>query len=176
MSCSRRQKSPGSPRPKLSCALLLGERSPLWVNLRRRKRLRYRPGGEGKGGKAPRHAGGAGWGERGSAEPPTPSRLQADAQTRPNPPPRGVLFWGGGMPLFSACAPSLGLGPAPGRARGQSRGSRVLPPERSCRRVGGWERSQSPPRRSGPTTGPEAPAVASGIRAAAPGAHFHSGE
>lgn len=127
------------PRPKLSCALLLGERSPLWVNLRRRKRLRYRPGREGKGGKAPRHAGGAGRGERGNAEPPTTPRLQADAQPSPKSapatcgegechpclcPPRrsGPARRGAAGPAVPSI-PSPGPGSAPGHARGQRRGS-----------------------------------------------------
>lgn len=93
------------PRSKISCALLLGERSPLWVNLRRRNRLRYRPGREEKGGKAPRHAGGAGRGERGSTEPPTTPRLQADAH--PSPKSAAAASGEGEWPPGAVSAPSI---------------------------------------------------------------------
>lgn len=179
MSCSQRQKSSGSP-PETFCPTS-GERSPLWLNLRRRRRLRYRPGGEAWG-RVGKHRGtlegSAGW--SGAAQ--SPARLQSGAQPSPKPSPAtsgegkrhpclsrhrgsGPACTGAAGPAAPAIPPP-GPGPAPGRSRGQSRGPHVcisrcavLTPERNRRRVETQQRSQSPSRQSGPITAPEAPAA-----------------
>lgn len=179
MSCSQRQKSSGSP-PQTFCPTS-GERSPLWLNLRRRKRLRYRPGGEAWG-RVGKHRGtlegSVGW--SGAAQ--SPSRLQSDGQPSPSPSPATSgegkrhpclsRHRGSGPALTGAAglsAPAMsspGLGPAPGRARGQSRGLHVcisrcavLTPREELPPGGDAGEIPSSSRQSGPITVPGAPAA-----------------
>lgn len=133
----------------------------------------------GKGGKAPRHAGGVG---RVSGAAQSPARLQSDGQPSPKPSPATSgegkrhpclsRHRGSGPALTGAAGPSApamsspGLGPAPGRARGQSRGLHVcisrcavLTPREELPSGGDAGEIPSSSRQSGPITVPGAPAA-----------------